>query len=305
MRFDCPFCGSNEAKIYRSDQKVRDIEEKSRNVVTCLHCGTFYPQPRITFSEIVSSIEEKTCRGVTLSKPPTPFSTTDISNHNFQIKILKKYKENFGLKNALDIGTSNGCFCYILNHVGLDAYGLEPQSEAVGIAKRLNLNVYQGYFPNAIPPELLGQRYDLITMNEVVYYFEDITASLKKTYELLLENGILILKIHHGESHYYDNDISLFSRYGDQVQSIPTVPSINHWLKSCGFELLEILPYPDDYFEFLIGDKFPVPRQIKAAFNLVMPTLIAYLLYHNRERVNEMRWTRRVDRIVIVAKKKK
>lgn len=308
MRFNCPFCGSNEdkAKIYRSDQKVRDIEKKTRSFFTCLNCGTIYPQPRISFSEIASSIDKKTFREGTISNPPKPFTKNDLANHYFQIKILKRYKEKYGFKNALDIGTSNGCFCYILNYVGLDAYGLEPQAEAVDLAKRLNLNVYNGYFPDAIPSELLCQQYDLITMNEVVYYFEDIMASLKKTHELLSKNGILIIKIHHGGSHYYDdNDISLFSRYGDQVQSIPTVSSINHWLKSCDFELLEILPYPEDYYKFLVGDKFPVPLKIKTALNFIIPDLIAYILYLNREMVSEKSWTRRVDRIVIVVKKKK
>ena len=312
MRFDCPFCSSNNVKIYRSNQIVRDVRRKNRTFFTCLNCGTIYPQPRISFSEIILSIDKKAGSEVEVSKPLAPFSKTDIDNYSFIINILNKYKEKNGLKNALDIGAFNGCFCYILNHLGFDAYGLEPQSDQVEIAKQRDLKVYQGYFPDNIASTLLGQQYDLITMMEVVYYFEDIKTALKKTHELLSENGICLIKLHHGESHYYeDSSISLFSRYGDQVQSIPTVYSINHWLNKCGFKLLEILPYPDNYYnKFLISDTSLVPRKIKELINQFMLNLgkylIPYLLFHNKEKVtvnNWIHWTRKVDRIVIVAKK--
>jgi len=235
---------------------------------------------------------------------PTP---PEIVYRDFLLYHLKKYGVGTALKTVLDIRSSDGNIVSILEKEGMDAYGIEAQQAAVDVAKNRNLKVYHGFFPDEIPEEIGKRRYDLILINECIYYFEDIAASLKKIKELLSENGLLFIKTHQEDRDCYcGGQSSLFSGYGDQIQSIPTIYSLKHWLKSSGFELLEILPYPfGDYYKFFINEKelsHGVSRKIKIGFNLIMPHQVANRFCHNMIEKSEDLWARRVDRVTLIAK---
>jgi len=141
---------------------------------------------------------------------------------------------------SLDIGTWSGKYTYIFQALGFDSYGLEPQNQAGEFARSKGLKVIRGSFPDAIPQKLLRHKYHLIAMLEMIYYLHDLKKSLLRVRQLLEENGVLLIKAHQGDSKYYENNNSYFSRYGDYVQGIPTLSSLQYCLDKSGFKVIKL-----------------------------------------------------------------
>ena len=129
--------------------------------------------------------------------------------------------------------------CFILEELGYNAYGLEPQDTAVKFARDKGLKVYTGSFPDIIPGELLKIKFKLICFTEVMCNFGDLKQSFDLVNEMLLPNGYLYIKIHQGKSEFYRNN-SLFSRYGDYIQNMPTLDSLNYYVGKNGYKLCHL-----------------------------------------------------------------
>ena len=285
MLYICPFCASSEYDIFKKNQGLRDSEDLVRDFYKCRKCDTIYPCPRTELDENLKGFSSG-AKGIDLNDPTQPVSESD-----FLIKTLKRYRKQYNIKKALDIGSYTGRFCYVLESLGIETYGLEPQDKAVEYARSKGLKVYDGFFPEQIPSELNDAKYDLISCNESIYYFVDLKQALLKIYEMLLEKGILFIKFHQGNSYYYSSGGSLFSRYGDYVQSIPTARSLFQCLNSIGFEVKEISSVPDQYLHVLFGiDKDRVPL-IHKVFNRL----------YRRFFLDKDKWIELADRLIIVA----
>ena len=148
----------------------------------------------------------------------------------------------------MDIGTWSGMYTYIFEALGFDFYGLEPRKPAVEFAQTKGVNVLHGSFPENIPPTLLNRKYHLIAMIEMIYYLHDLKQSLLQAREMREDNGVLLIKSHQGYSTYYDADYrhSYFNRYGDNVQGIPTLNSLQYWLGASGFKGIKIAASTDN-----------------------------------------------------------
>ena len=235
MRTDCPFCGSIDFKLYRANQLTRIGSRRS--FYTCQSCGTIYPRPRFYLQELENNLSKY--------KPdPEPLSSILKSDLEY-LKFISDHIVLKKIKTSLDIGASEGRMLFLLKKKKIEAFGIEPEKSALDVARSYNLNVYPGNFPDIIPPEISQRKYDLILMNEVIYYFENIKTALKRAQDFLSENGTLIIKAHHGGSPYYASGISLFTRYGDQVQSVPTDVTLKIFLEKTGYTQIKILPYPE------------------------------------------------------------
>lgn len=75
---------------------------------------------------------------------------------------------------------------------------------------------------------------------ECIYYLGDLKYSLHKINHMLSDDGFVLIKCHQGYSRYYD-DNSYFSRYGDSVQGIPSLSSLDYCLKKTGFEIVKTM----------------------------------------------------------------
>lgn len=123
-----------------------------------------------------------------------------INHHNFTyniiISILRQYIHN--KQSILDIGCGAGTISLYLasTYNKSKVTGIDISSIAIAAcqesAKRLQLNniIYrQMDFPTKIPKE----KYDIIVCLEVIEHLEDDYLVIKKMYELLNDNGIIIL----------------------------------------------------------------------------------------------------------------
>jgi SAM-dependent methyltransferase len=247
---DCPFCHHQNAVVYRPAQQLRS--GGSADVYQCQECRGLYPRPRLSEAQSlhwllnVNPVQKDAAlldptivlrKNTGLTGAVKSFLQPQGTLFNLAGFLRKKIK---CAGNALDIGAWSGEFCFVLGALGFKAYGLEPQEKVAQFARQKGLNVFAGSFPNNIPREIESIRFDFISVLEAVYYFTDLKKSLDKLASLLNDGGYLLLKCHQGKSRYYRNsDVSLFQRFGDNVQAIPTVDSLRHCLTKCGFEIVE------------------------------------------------------------------
>ncbi|MDD5136437.1 MAG: class I SAM-dependent methyltransferase [Candidatus Omnitrophica bacterium] len=232
MEDNCPFCQNSDVYIYKRDQKARSGD--SRSIYKCRKCSALYPYPKFNKAE-----SSKHLLSISTNQDGYKFDdpTRAVSHRNPLVKILRKCTKCRGT--ALDIGTFDGRFCFILGTVGFRAYGVEPQKNAVEFARKHGLEVFQGSFPEAVPEEVCGRKYDLISLMEILCYVDNIEKTLRMINGMLNDDGCLLIKNHQGYSRYYDSN-SYFSRYGDYIQCILTIESLRYYLNLTGFKIVKI-----------------------------------------------------------------
>jgi|TARA_B100002003_G_scaffold233971_1_gene247357 SAM-dependent methyltransferase len=302
MLFDCPFCHHQHASLYRQDQEYRS--GGFGTIYTCTECGVLYPRPRLDKSEVLDCLSKVDTNQITsqFDDPTIPikkgklFSLLErlprsLVHRNDITLLLRKWIKPKG--NALDIGAFTGRFCYLLKTVGFRAYGLEPQEKASRFAREKGLDVFTGNFPDNISPELLNIKFTLISLQESNYYFVNLKKSLLEINDMLVPDGFLLIKCHQGKSRYYKNGNSLFKRFGDNVQGIPTLNSMRYCLKSTGFEIVQIVGLPVSVnLSFL--DKYICSKYLVTGLKK-MVNLIQGLTMFN---INN------ADRFIVLAKKR-
>jgi SAM-dependent methyltransferase len=264
MLYNCPYCHHQHATIYRSNQKLSNSEP--RDIYRCSECSSLYPYPRMDELDIENYMaihESDDLQFDANLNEPTRYE-------EFLCTLLKSHMEVTG--NALDIGAFTGRFCRILNAIGFDAYGLEPQSNACAFARTNGLKVFEGYFPEKLPSFLLKNKYKVISMMEIIYYLVDLKKSLLLVKSMLDSEGFLLIKCHQGKSRYYNNpDNSCFKRYGDYVQAIPLHSSINYCLQDAGFNVVYLEPMPRLFSKLdgILGKRFgsAVCKKFERIFN--------------------------------------
>jgi predicted TPR repeat methyltransferase len=88
----------------------------------------------------------------------------------------------------LDVGAYIGVFVEVALAAGWDARGVEPSHWAVAVARQRGLPVVQGT-QQAL--QVAGERFDLITMWDVIEHVADPAAELACAYELLRPGGYI------------------------------------------------------------------------------------------------------------------
>ena len=114
-------------------------------------------------------------------------------NHNKAIKFLnKKFKNRSSIK-LLDIGCFNGFFVKKMMNKGYDAYGIDLNIKALnyGIQRyELNKRIFNKKIEELITE---NEKYNVITMFEVLEHLEDPRGFLEDVKKILEEKGILII----------------------------------------------------------------------------------------------------------------
>ena len=237
----CPFCHHSDSVVYRTRQELR--RGGSCNLLKCNECGLLYPQQRMDELETKEYLFS-----LFTNQDDYQYDEprVEITENRVPVKLISPIEKR---GRSLDIGTFNGKYTYIWEALGFDSYGLEPQDKAAEFAKTRGLKVFCGSFPDAIPSELLEEKFSLISMLEMVCYIHDLKAGLLKAKELLDDDGLLLIQCHQGYSRYYDSNNSYFSRYGDNVQGIPSLGSLLYCLSKSGFDVVKYAGFVDTDFE--------------------------------------------------------
>ncbi|HEY3197862.1 MAG TPA: methyltransferase domain-containing protein [Nitrospirales bacterium] len=239
MLSGCPFCHHCQSSLYREKQQLRD--GGFCNILSCNECHLLYPQMRMDEKE-----KKQYMKADVLYSPDSLLfhdPRVELSADFFAVTFLNDVEKQ---GRSLDIGTWSGTYTHIFKALGYDSYGLELQKQAVDFARSKGLQVLPGSFPDRIPQKLLRHKFRLIAMMEMIYYLHDLKKSLLKVKTMLEDNGVLVIKAHQGSSKFYDCNQSCFNRYGDYVQGIPTLRSLQYCLEKSGFKVIKFTGATED-----------------------------------------------------------
>jgi len=89
----------------------------------------------------------------------------------------------------LDVGSAHGWFLEAMSG-RLQGLGLEPDVAVADAARKRGVQVRSGFFPDALEA---GERFDVISFNDVLEHIPDINQTLKACWDRLLPGGWLVI----------------------------------------------------------------------------------------------------------------
>jgi len=197
----CPLCSSKEALF----MKKAMLGEKSSNYLKCKLCGLVYVYPQFVDIDIQQYYETQEyfehARGYNLKNLKKQFY--EECRGGVQRLIILKKILNYTVKNKkiLDIGCATGGFLYESKKKGAICYGIEPFKNYGSFAKKKLGNIYLNIFEEVD----FNQKFDLITSFGVFHHFRNPNNVLKKFYELLNDDGrLLIGSVPNLDAHEFD-----------------------------------------------------------------------------------------------------
>jgi 2-polyprenyl-3-methyl-5-hydroxy-6-metoxy-1,4-benzoquinol methylase len=151
-------------------------------IVECRHCGYVYTTPRWSGEELLqayNAVEDETYRQQRAGREQT------FARH---LQALERITGPAAGRRLLDVGAYIGVFVDVARRAGWDACGVEPSAWAAAVAQEQGLPVFHG---TTASPALAGERYDVVTLWDVIEHLDDPAAELAQTYGLLRPGGFL------------------------------------------------------------------------------------------------------------------
>ena len=169
-------------------EKKDVLESFTKDVIKCIKCNSMY--------QTVSKDDEipAVVSGTKNLKSSAQKKNSQLVAQSYLQYLKRKTDENF--ENALDIGCGFGHFVEELNKIGINAIGIESDKNTVENAKA---HVNYGFFDESYDST---KKYDLISINQTLYYFEDTFVILEKISKLLKPNGIIMIATVNTESSF-------------------------------------------------------------------------------------------------------
>lgn len=168
-----------------------------------------------------------------------------LPRFNVLLPILQKIPKG----RLLDVGCSTGFFMLIARHLGFDVYGMEASQKALEIAKRkFNLNVVRALTFEELPEDFKAP-YKVITAFEVLEHVHEPLKFLKDIYNLLENDGFLILSC--PPFYNFENTAKGYRKYKWWLHDYPPHHvtrwkpwSLHYALKKAGFDEVHIFTEP-------------------------------------------------------------
>ena len=182
----CEICGRSETKTLISIQGF--------DVGKCRHCGLVYVANPVDESELTELYTKEyylELEGVEYSSDSTNLNLRRLFWFNRQrLDLMEKIKEPGRL---LDVGCGPGFFLASAQKRGWEVTGLDISIKAEAFAKRrFHLDIAVCQLEQA---EFPGKSFDLITMWHVLEHMPHPRVTLRKAYELLKPDGLLLVQV--------------------------------------------------------------------------------------------------------------
>jgi len=188
---NCNLCGYDDTKKLFVNYDRLHNTTAVYNIVQCKKCGLVYINPRPNINEIKNYYP----------KNYYSYSPSKSYKRMFDKHIMKffggypTFNKDGGL--ILDVGCGWGRFLKIMLEKGWEVYGCEIDKNAIEEAKKLGLeSLYYSSFEDLN----LNVKFDVIRFWHVLEHLHDPSKALKKSYELLNNNGEVIIGIPNVES---------------------------------------------------------------------------------------------------------
>lgn len=177
----CPLCTKKNNSLVL-------LNTRSGDIVRCHHCGFYYSSyfnpARIILSKNDQATNDEISETYYLSK-----LAEKILNAQIRLKALEKFKPQKG--SLLDVGAYLGILVQEAQKRGWQAQGIEPVKAAAEFAqKKFKLPVSH----ESLEEFATTEKFDAITLYQVLEHFLDPVSSVKKIYQLLKPEGILVIE---------------------------------------------------------------------------------------------------------------
>ncbi len=221
--YTCNLCNNSKTKKF------------TENSVLCLECNSLFA------ISSVSNFPEITSNNTLKMKSQKKISKIVASSY---FEYLKS-KSKISFKNSLDIGAGFGDFVELLSKNGVDSYGIEYDDLTF---KHSNSRIINKLFDTSFPED---KKYDLISINQSIYYFENTITILKKISSLLNKNGKILISTINPESKF-----RLENKIWTQGCNMCPSKKIYENLQNINLNLLDITGYDDQiYMKFFLHRK--------------------------------------------------
>ena len=219
-----------DQKCLMCDTPNIDFFKGLKNIVKCKNCLSVYT---------IEPFPDNTCHTDIKFTPTTLQKFYAKRVHHFVSNLdskaylgYLKEKTTMQFKNALDIGTGYGTMVRDLNKLGINAYGIESNEHAFRLSAtdKIEHTNFDINFKS-------DQKFDLICISQVIYFFRDTTSILKMLMDMLNPNGVLFIVT-------TNTDSSLLTKesIGPRPASLNMIAGSNFYknLNGIGFDLLDI-----------------------------------------------------------------
>lgn len=169
----CPVCQYNGAKLIWKEKKYR--------VFKCLKC-------KIAFLNPVPSEIEKIYQKEYFERWYLKYYGERKRYFEKLIEKLNKFLPEKG--KLLDIGCGVGIFLDLMKEKGYEVYGQDISTFAVKYCEEKGYKIFKGNFLGI----KISEKFDVITMFDVIAHLQQPLEYLKKCKKLLKPKGVLIIK---------------------------------------------------------------------------------------------------------------
>jgi 2-polyprenyl-3-methyl-5-hydroxy-6-metoxy-1,4-benzoquinol methylase len=176
----------------------------------------------------------------------TTIQSKIISGNNFTyrhiIHFVDKYLTSNRIK-VLDIGCGAGTICFYMANKGNKVLGFDISSKAIKACQEssrlMRLDNLARFRVVDFPNEIINEKFDLIIFSEVIEHLKDDNLALKKVFDALNKNGIVIIttpSIHAplykiGYAENFDKRVGHLRRY--------TIEDLSKQCRNAGLKILE------------------------------------------------------------------
>jgi 2-polyprenyl-3-methyl-5-hydroxy-6-metoxy-1,4-benzoquinol methylase len=254
-------------KICKLCYEENCISEYVKNVTICKKCNSIY-----------ANLDE----GV--------FPNITSINNSIKVKIQKKLakilaesyveylklNEGLSITNMLDIGAGHGMLVALLRKKGIKSEGIESDENTV---KHSNSNITHAFFDKNYSTE---QKYDLITINQCLYYFHNQFEIIEKMSKMLKNNGRILISNVNPESIF-----RLEHHIWTQGCRVVLGSPIFHNLDKFNLKCQNITSYDDNLYKDYFLHKNGKMHNEKFWTNMILYTLkIKKMINMNKNGIN-------------------
>ena len=180
-------------QICRICNKENYLIQYKENVVLCKECKSIYTDLEHGNFPSITSVEST--MKVKLQKKISKI----VAESYFE---YLKSNQVISIENMLDIGAGYGTFVEIMQKNGINAEGIESDEATV---KNSNSNITNAFFDESFSYD---KKFDLISINQCLYYFNNQFKILEKVSKMLKSNGKILISTINPESTFrLENEI--------------------------------------------------------------------------------------------------
>lgn len=207
--YNCDWCGSREYSIVFQGNDLLMGKPGTFQFVECDQCGLLRQNPRLQWEDLNAYYKDGYSPHAHLvDKRRGSIRGRFIDRYGLWKRVKFVYKNKSSGK-WLDVGCGNGRILQEASRwQNWELVGLEPIAEVAHYTKeKLNIPVYPHTFEQLDVSE--DNKFDIITMWDVLEHLPSPTQSLKRVSNLLNDNGVFIFSI----PNYRSIDRKIFTKY--------------------------------------------------------------------------------------------